>query len=276
MAQTLYFYDLETTGINSRSGRIMQFAGQRTDMQLKPVSEPDNILIRLTDDILPDPDAIMITGITPQSTAADGITEAEFLRYFIVEICQPETIFVGYNNIRFDDEFMRFALYRNFYDPYEWAWKDKRSRWDLLDVIRMTRALRPDGITWPVASDGKPSNRLELLTKVNGLNHTNAHDALSDVNATITLARLLRNKQTKLFEYLLSMRDKKKVIELVSSGQPFLYTSGKYPNVYEKTTVVMSLGDHPGKQGILVYDLRRDPSYLSKMSAEEIAVQWQE
>ncbi len=276
MSASFYFYDLETTGINSRTGRIMQFAGQRTDMNLRPLGEPDNILIKLSDDILPEPDAIMITGITPQSTQTDGITEAEFLRYFKNEICVPETVFVGYNNIRFDDEFIRHTLYRNFHDAYEWCWQDKRGRWDLLDVVRMTRALRPDGITWPFAPDGKPANRLESLTKVNGLDHTNAHDALSDVNATIALARLLRNKQGKLFEFLLAMRDKKKVQELVNAGQPFVYTSGKYPSAYEKTTVVTSLGEHPGKQGVLVYDLRRDPEFLIDMTAEAIATMWQE
>ena len=275
MGQTFYFYDLETTGINSRNGRIMQFGGQRTDMNLKPVGEPDNILIKLTDDMLPEPDAIMITGITPQATHVEGITEAEFLSYFNSHICMPDTIFVGFNNIRFDDEFIRHTLYRNFNDAYEWAWQEGRGRWDLLDVVRMTRALRPEGIKWPVGTDGRASNALGLLTSINGLDHANAHDALSDVNATIVLARLLRNKQTKLFDYLLSMRDKKKVQELVNGGQPFVYASGKYPSAYEKTTIAVNLGEHPGKQGVLVYDLRRDPAFLLNMSAEEIASQWQ-
>lgn len=276
MAVTFYFYDLETTGINSRAGRIMQFAGQRTDTQLKSIGEPDNILVKITNDILPEPEAIMITGITPQSTLDEGLTEAEFIEYFNKTICQPETVFVGYNNVRFDDEFMRHAMYRNFYDAYEWCWQDKRGRWDILDVIRMTRALRPDGINWPTASDGKPTNRLELLTAANSLDHTSAHDALSDVNATISLVSLISNKQPKLFEYLLSMRDKKKVAELVCNGQPFLYTSGKYPNIYEKTTVAISLGEHPGKQGVMVYDLRRNPEFLSDMTAEQIAAAWYE
>lgn len=275
MSASFYFYDLETTGINSRNGRIMQFGGQRTDMNLKPIGEPDNILIKLTDDTLPEPDAIMITGITPQATQAEGLTEAEFLKYFNSHICAPETIFVGFNNIRFDDEFIRHSLYRNFYDAYEWAWQDRRGRWDMLDVVRMTRALRPEGITWPVGTDGRASNTLTLLTGINGLDHANAHDALSDVQATIALARLLRNKQTKLFDYLLSVRDKKKIQELANSGQPFVYTCGKYPTIYEKTTVVVSLGDHPGKQGVLVYDLRRDPAFLENMSPEEIATMWQ-
>jgi exodeoxyribonuclease-1 len=271
---SLFFYDLETSGISPRSARVMQFAGQRTDLKLKPIGEPVNIIISLSDDVLPEPDAIMITGITPQQTKLEGITEAEFLKIFSDEVATPGTIFTGFNSVRFDDEFMRYLHYRNFYDPYEWQWQDNRSRWDLLDVVRLTRALRPEGIKWPFESGGKPSNRLELLTTVNGLEHTAAHDALSDVYATIAVARLIYNKQTKLFEYLLSIRGKKAVAELADSGQPFVYTSGKYPAEFEKTTVVIKLADHPTRQAALVYDLRHDPSQYFNKTAAQLAELW--
>ncbi len=274
MAASLFFYDLETSGINPRSARIMQFAGQRTDLNLKPVGKPVNLLIKLTDDALPEPDAIMVTGITPQHTRAEGMTEAEFLKIFHQEVSTPGTIFVGFNTIRFDDEFMRYLNYRNFYDPYEWQWQDGRGRWDLLDVVRLTRALRPEGITWPFSPDGKPSNRLELLTSVNGLEHVGAHDALADVKATIAVARLIRNKQTKLFDYLLSIRNKKDVAELVEKGQPFVYASGKYSAEFEKTTVVTKLVDHPDRQGVAVFDLRFDPADYIDKTAVELAELW--
>lgn len=252
----------------------MQFAGQRTDMDLNPTGEPHNILIKLTDDVLPDPGAILVTGITPQQTLADGITEAEFLKVFAREIATPGTIFLGYNTVRFDDEFMRFLQYRNYYDPYEWQWKDGRGRWDLLDAVRMTRALRPEGIKWPFASDGKPTNRLELLTSVNGLDHANAHDALSDVKATMALAGLLKDKQPKLFNYLLEMRDKKKVAELVDNGQPFVYASGKYSSEFEKVVVAVKLADHPEQAGALVYDTRFDPADFVDLTPEQIVEYW--
>lgn len=270
----LYFYDLETSGINPKTARIMQFAGQRTDMQLRPIGQPDNYLIRMTSDVLPDPDAILITGITPQQTIADGITEAEFLKIFQEQIAVPGTVFVGFNSIRFDDHFMRYLHYRNFYDPYEWQWRDGRGRWDLLDVVRMTRALRPEGIEWPFDQDGKSGNRLEMLSAANNLVHDAAHDALSDVNATIALAQLLRDKQPKLFEFLLAHRDKKKVASLVSSGQPFVYSSGKYPAEFEKTTVAASLINHPDRQGMFVFDLRHDPEAFSSLSDAELAKLW--
>lgn len=252
----------------------MQFAGQRTDRDLKPVGEPVNLLIKMTPDTVPDPDAIMVTGITPQQTLMDGLTEAEFLKYFYEEVVQPDTIFVGFNNVRFDDEFMAYLNYRNFYDAYEWRWRDACSRWDVLDVVRMTRALRPEGINWSFTPEGKPTNRLELLTKLNNLSHEAAHDALSDVQATIDVARLIRGKQPDLFNYLLAMRDKKKVSELVLSGQPFVYTSGHYPSETLHTTAAVLIAKHPQEGAGLVYDLRHDPTPYLKMSVDEIVECW--
>jgi exodeoxyribonuclease-1 len=271
---TFYFYDLETSGINPRADRVMQFAGQRVDLDLKPVGEPDNILIKMTPDTLPQPEAILITGITPQQTLTDGITEVEFLKYFADNVATPDTIIVGYNNVRFDDEFIRFMLWRNFYDAYEWQWKDGCSRWDLLDMVRMTRALRPDGIKWAFASDGKPSNRLELLSDLNKLKHVSAHDALSDVEAAIEVARLIKNKQPKLFDYLLNVRTKHKTAALVDSGQPFIYTSGRYPSSCLHTTAASKLIDYPDRQGALVYDLRDDPDEFIKMPPAKLAELW--
>lgn len=274
MSDSFFFYDLETSGVNPRSSRIMQFAGQRTDMDLKPMGEPVNVLIKLTEDVLPDPDAVLIHGTTPQRTVAEGISEAEFVKLFDEQIWKPGTIFTGFNNIRFDDEFMRFLFYRNFNDAYEWQWRDNSGRWDLLDVTRMTRALRPEGIEWPFAPDGKPSNRLELLTSVNKLEHKDAHDALSDVNATIAVAKLIKEKQPKLFDYLLNMRGKKAVQNLVDKQKVFVYSSGKYPGEFEKTTIVARICSHPDKGGVLVYDLRHDPKEFINLSAEELVEKW--
>jgi exodeoxyribonuclease-1 len=271
---TFYFYDLETSGFNARQARIMQFAGQRTDMDLNPIGEPDNIMVKITPDVLPDPDAVLVTGITPQATLTDGITEAELTKYLTTKVFTPNTVAVGFNNIRFDDEFIRYTLWRNFYDSYEWHWKNGCSRWDLLDVVRMTRALRPQGIEWPFAPDGKPTNRLEFLSSVNKLEHSNAHDALSDVNATIDVARLIKTKQPKLFNYLLNMRDKQKVQVLVSAGQPVVYTSGRYPSEFEKTTIAVRLADNPHKQGALMYDLRVDPDKFKDLSPQKLAELW--
>jgi exodeoxyribonuclease-1 len=270
MAQSFFFYDLETSGLDARNDRIMQFAGIRTDPELNPIGEPYNVLVKLNDDTLPTPEALMVTGITPQQTQADGHTEAEFAQLLTDDVFTPETVAIGFNNIRFDDEFVRYLLWRNFRDPYEWSWKDGRSRWDLLDVVRITRALRPEGIMWPV-QDGKATNRLELITKENDIDHLKAHDALSDVEALIAVTKLIKEKQPQLYQYLFTMRDKNKIKQLVNldDKKPFVYTSGRYDAAYDKTTVAFPLTS--GKNGnVIVYDLRYDPQLFVDLSVDEL------
>jgi exodeoxyribonuclease-1 len=270
MAQTFFFYDLETSGLSARDDRIMQFAGQRTDFDLNPIGEPYNILVALSDDTLPDPDALMVTGITPQQTVQDGYTEAQFAKLLMEEIFTPDTTVVGYNSIRFDDEFIRHLFWRNFYDPYEWTWKEGRSRWDIMDVVRMTRALRPEGIEWPVI-DGKEVNKLEPIAKVNGIDHFKAHDALSDVEALIAVTKLVKEKQPQLYNYLLKIRDKKAVKQLVNldEKQPFVYVSGRLSSEFHKATVAFPLTS--GRNGnVVVYDLRHDPSDFVSLAPREL------
>jgi exodeoxyribonuclease-1 len=270
---TFFFYDLETSGLNARTQRIMQFAGQRTDANLQPIGEPINILIKLSDDILPDPYAITVTGITPQQTLSDGLSEPEFTKLLAEKVFLPNTVTLGYNSIRFDDEFIRHTLWRNFYDPYEWAWSEGRSRWDLLDVVRMTRALRPEGIEWPTDDTGKAVNKLELIAKENALLHTKAHDALSDVEALIALARLLKQKQGKIFDYLFNHRGKNEVAALVNleHPQPFVYSSGRYGAEHQFTTVAYPIAPGPKPNSVLVYDLRYDPGQFVGATPQALA-----
>lgn len=249
----------------------MQFAGIRTDMDLNQVGEPVNMLIKLNDDTLPSPEALMVTGITPQQTIEGGFTEAEFSKMLVNDIFTPDTIAVGFNNIRFDDEFIRHLFWRNFYDPYEWSWQDGRSRWDLLDVVRTTRALRPEGIKWPVDENGVATNRLELIASVNGINHFKAHDALSDVEALIAITKLIRDKQPQLYDYLLKMRDKNEIKKLVNLDykQLFVYVSGRLDSEYNKATVAFPLT--AGKNSnVIVYDLRYDPTPFINMDSKEL------
>lgn len=281
MAQTFFFYDLETSGLAARDDRIMQFAGIRTDMELHPIGEPYNLLVTLNDDTIPSPEALLVTGISPQKTVDEGYSEAQFAKILTEEIFTEDTIVVGFNNVRFDDEFIRHLLWRNFYDPYEWTWKDGRSRWDLLDVVRMTRALRPEGIDWPVNEEGKPVNKLELIAAANKVTHSKAHDALSDVEALIDVTRLIRAKQPQLFQYLLDMRDKKSVQKLVNLDvkQPFVYVSGRYDNEWNKLTVAFPIAPALNNN-VLVYDLRYDPTDFVNLGEKELGAKvfatWEE
>lgn len=272
MPKTFFFYDLETSGLNPREARIMQFAGIRTDENLKQLGDPYNLLVKLNDDTLPSPEALMITGITPQQTLEDGYSEAEFAKILNQEIFTADTIAIGFNNIRFDDEFVRHLFWRNFIDPYEWSWRDGKSRWDILDVVRMTRALRPEGITWPVDDKGVATNRLELLSKVNNIDHIKSHDALSDVEALIAVTQLIKDRQPQLFSYLFKMRDKNEVKKLINLEvkQPFVYVSGRYEQQFNKATVAFPLT--AGKNGnVIVYDLRYDPTPFLNATPKELS-----
>ncbi|MEI9914036.1 MAG: exodeoxyribonuclease I [Candidatus Saccharibacteria bacterium] len=275
MSDSFFFYDLETTGVSKAKDRIMQFGGQRTDMSLKPIGKPININIRLSDDILPHPEAILVSGISPLDNQAKGISEAEFSEIFNKDIAIPSTIFTGFNNLRFDDEFIRYLNYRNFYDAYSWHWKDNASRWDILDVIRMTRALRPEGINWPFTEEGKPANKLEMLTTANKLEHSNAHDALSDALATLEVARLLKTRQPKLFSYLLNLRRKQALIELLKNNQTLVYTSSHYSSEILHTTLVYVLSLDSEMGSALVYDLRENAKDFLDLPIEELASLWE-
>ena len=256
---SFFFYDLETSGLSASDSRIMQFAGQRTDFNFCPIGQPVNLLVRLDDDTLPSPRAILTTKITPQKTRTDGIPERELAHFLTEQVFTPETIVVGFNSIRFDDKFIQHLFWRNFFPAYDWQWRDGRSRWDLLDVVRMTRALRPDGINWPFTPDGKPTNRLELMTKANQIAHESAHDALSDVNALIGVTALIKRVQPKLFAFLFRLRDKREVAKLVNLKHPtpFVYTSGRYGSDHLFTTVAYPVAT--AKNGsLLVFDLRNN------------------
>ncbi|MDH5571496.1 MAG: exodeoxyribonuclease I [Gammaproteobacteria bacterium] len=270
---TFYWHDYETFGLDPRKDRIAQFAGVRTDLDLNIIGDPLMIYCKAADDMLPSPEACLVTGITPQKTIAEGFIEAEFMATIEKEFATPQTCVVGFNNIRFDDEFTRYALYRNFFDPYAREWQNGCSRWDIIDLVRITRALRPEGIEWPVDEDGKVTNRLELITAANGIGHEAAHDALSDVYATIAVARLIKEKQPRLYDFIYQNKQKNKIAQLLNLAhkQPVLHTSGMYPGEAYNTAMIIPLAAHPtNKNGVIVYDLRYDPTALIELDKDEI------
>ena len=275
MSASFLWFDLETFGRDPRRSRIAQFAALRTDADLQPLGEPMSLYCAPADDLLPSPDATLITGITPQQARRDGLIEAEFFARLAEELSQPGTCAVGYNSIRFDDEFLRYGLYRNFYDPYEREWKHGNSRWDLLDVLRMARALRPEGLVWPEREDGGgPSFRLEHLAVANDCREGLAHEALSDVRALLALARKLRAAQPKLWDYALRLRDKRHVASLldVAHQTPVLHVSQRFPASRLCSALVVPIARHPKIDSrVIVADLRDAPGPCLGLDADEIA-----
>jgi exodeoxyribonuclease-1 len=273
MTNSIYWYDYETFGIDPRLDRLSQFAGIRTDEDLNIISDPLTLYCKPANDCLPDPHACMVTGITPQKALADGVNEAEFITAIHAEFSKAGTCIAGFNNIRFDDEFTRNALYRNFFNAYAHEWQNGNSRWDIIDTVRLTRALRPEGINWP-EQDGRPSIRLELLTAENSITHEAAHDAMSDVYATIAVAKLIKDKQPRLYNYIYSMRKKTEVSKQINlrTRDALLHVSSRYAAERGAIAMVMPICQHPvNKNGIIVYDLNVHPEAFFETDSDEMA-----
>lgn len=270
---TLYWHDYETWGEVPAQDRPSQFAGLRTDEDLNIIGEPLMIYCRPAADLLPKPDACLVTGLTPQLALERGLPECEFVAAIAAELGRPGTCGVGYNSIRFDDEVTRYALYRNFYDPYEREWRNGNSRWDIIDMVRMTRALRPEGIEWPNYDDGRPCFRLERLTAANNLAHETAHDALSDVYATIAMARLVKSRQPNLYQYAYRLRDKRFAGSLIdiAAHKPLLHISSMFPAANGNAALVLPLAIHPtNKNSVIAVNLSCDPRDLLRLPVEEL------
>ncbi len=273
MADSFLFYDLETFGQDPRRTRIAQFAAVRTDAQLRVIDEPVSFYVKPADDLLPSPIATLITGITPQHALAEGVSEAEAFSRIQELMARPQTCSLGYNTLRFDDEFVRYGLFRNFHDPYEREWRGGNSRWDLLDMLRLVHALRPDGIHWPQREDGATSFKLEHLAVANDVREGDAHEALSDVYATIGMARRFQQAQPRMWEYALRLRDKRYVASLldVVAMQPVLHISMRYPASRLCAAPVLPLAHHPHiNNRVIVFDLEGDIDTLLDLSVEEI------
>jgi len=270
---SFYWHDYETWGVNPRVDRPAQFAGIRTDENLEIIGEPLMLYAAPTADFLPHPEAVLITGITPQQARAEGVTEAEFFRAILAEFQQANSCIVGYNNIRFDDEVTRFGFYRNFIDPYAYSWQNGNSRWDVLDLMRLTRALRPEGIEWPLNDNGVASFKLTDLTAANNIEQVGAHDALVDVKATIAVAKLVKQKQPRLFDFFFNLRNKKRVADLINLAKPeiLLHVSGMFPADEGCLAPIMPLLAHPSNNNeVICYNLRFNPEALLQLNAEQI------
>ncbi len=277
--QTIFWHDYETWGVDPRRDRAAQFAGIRTDLALNVIGEPVMFYCKPTPDFLPHPDAVRVTGIAPQLAAKEGYNEAEFFGRINEIFSQPGTCGAGYNSIRFDDEVTRFGFYRNFIDPYAREWQNGNNRWDILDLVRMTYALRPEGIVWPDREneEGIPSFRLEHLTAANNIEQVGAHDALVDVKATIDIARLIKEKQPRLYDYFFNLRIKNNVAPMLNTQVEFeqrktmLHVSGMFPANQGCISPIIPLMVHPtNKNEIISYDLRHDPSAMLAMNVDEI------
>jgi len=266
-----YWYDYETFGLSPKIHRIAQFAGIRTDEDFNILNE-DMFYCKPTHDCLPSPEACAITGITPQDCEKKGLIEHEFIIKINQEFSKPNTCIVGYNSIAFDDEFTRHTLYRNFIDPYAWHWKNSNTRWDILKVVRFCYAhAKNSSLKWVYNDKKNPIFKLDRLAPANGIEHSDAHDAMADVIATIGIAKIIKDTQPKLFKHALSLSDKNEVKEKIKLFSPMLYTSGIYPSKFSCTKLTTVLGGHPDySNSAILFNLEQDPNLLVTLDEEEL------
>ena len=270
---TFFIYDYETFGIHPARDRPAQFAGIRTDPDFDPIADPVVLYCKQTNDYLPSPESVLITGITPQECNQKGIPEPEFAARICAEFSQPNTCTIGFNNIRYDDEITRHTFYRNFHDPYEYSYQNGNSRWDLLDVVRACHALRPEGIAWPHDENHLPVFRLEQLTAANGIEHAHAHDALSDVYATIAIAKLIKQTQPRLFQFFFENRGKAPLAAMIDTAHhtPLVHVSGMFGNARRNTALIAPLSWHPSnKNAVIACDLSADLSDLLHLPSDTL------
>ena len=271
--QTLLWHDYETFGLDPRWDRPSQFAAIRTDLDFNPIGEPMMWYCRPADDYLPSVGACLVTGVTPQKCLQEGLPEVEFMGLINDQMSMPGTCSLGYNSLRFDDEFTRFGLYRNFLDAYAREWQGGNSRWDLIDLVRTAAAIRPEGINWPRNEAGELVLKLDQLAPANGIDHANAHDALADVRATIELARLIKKAQPRLYGYVFQLKHKAQVWEQLDlqMQKPVLHVSSMYGCDNGYLSLVGAFAKHPSNNnGVLVFDLRQDPSLWQGYSSAQL------
>ena len=305
------FMDYETFNSTPRGGKASQFAGIRTDADLNILpNRALNIFCEQSPDNIPSPIAAMITGITPQKIKriksgiehppkgnveanVEVLNEYRFTKRILDEMKVPHTCTLGYNSIRFDDEFTRNLAYRNLFDPYEREYANHNSRFDVYHLVLATYVMRPHLLTFPDAKNretgeadihprtGKPmpSFRLEELSKANGAEHAHAHDAFSDVEATIFILKKIKDGDPAFFDFVFSLRDKSVfstylhgiIQSLGQTKKPFFHISSNYGKENDILGVVYPIMDHPTQTNTKIYcDLRKDVSPLIELDANGI------
>jgi exodeoxyribonuclease-1 len=291
---TFLVKDYETFSLNTKESAVSQFAAIRTDENLNEIEEPMNIYCSLSKDVLPSPTAALITGVTPQMIEAykkDRSQEVHNENWFInkisYQLSRASTCTLGYNNLSFDDEVTRNLLYRNFRDPYEREWRNGNSRFDVYPLVIATNVLRPELLKFPDAIDSKtgevsinkrtnkpnPSFRLEELSTANGIIHENAHDALSDVRATIGIIKLIKDKDPEFFNSMFDKRIKNNVKKWLSEREdkPFIYMSPFFGKEDNSLGVMYKIADHPtNSNAIIAYNLRKNPDNLINLGTENL------
>ena len=230
------FYDFETTGLDTKFSQPIQIAAICLDENFKELDKIDQ-KCKLNDGIIPHPSAMLVTKV-PIDVPKNGQSFYDMMDYVYDKFKSwGPAIFIGYNSIRFDEEILRSGFFQSLHDPYLTN-TNKNLRTDLFKIVLGLVALNNNIIKIPISEKTKrPSFKLELIAKENGIEHIKAHDALSDVYATIEVTNNPNNNKELAF-FDLNYEPKKyyesgisKIISMIESKQKVirLYQSNKAP-----------------------------------------------
>ncbi len=265
--RTFYWFDFETFGLDPKRDRPAQFAGLRTDENLNQLGKPDVLYCQLSEDYLPNPEACLVTGITPMTCMEQGVTEAEFAKKIYDLLSEPMTISIGYNNFKFDDEVVRHMFWRNLLEPYKREWDQGCARMDLYRVVQAVFAFKPDVFIWPRNDKGELVIKLEEMTKANNLVHENPHDAASDAISTMLLAKQIKEKEPRFWDYAVSLTNKKLIKSLLGEFKPLLYASRRFGEEQNFMAAILPLGINPHKPNqCFCWNLAYDPQVLQNLT----------
>ena len=271
-------YDLETSGVHPACDRIVQFAGVRATDDLSNIVAEANFLVALDPDVVPDPEALLVGQLSPQRLREEGVPEhlavtrmAEFFG------SDSPTLRVGYNSIAFDDEFVRYANWRNMMNPYREEWSGGNRRMDAQTLCRAASVLTPSAMPeWPVDEDGEPTYRLGRLIEAAGLDfEERAHDALSDSKATLNLLRHIRQSARRLWQVCVDCANKRHASAIATRSDSILmHVSPFYGNARRCSAPLAYVGINPtiGTRSIHV-DLaaEAEPEMLLDLPADAIS-----
>ncbi|CAL4324385.1 exodeoxyribonuclease I [Buchnera aphidicola] len=249
------FYDYETFGLHPALDKPAQFACIRTDSDFNVIQKPIVLYCYPPNDYLPNIQSVLTTHISPIHAYKIGMNEFFFSKkiFDIFNVCN--TCIVGYNNIQFDDEVTRNIFYRNLLDSYSWCWKQNNSRWDVIKIILACYVLSPNNFEWPKNDFGNISFKLQDLTNVNNITHTNKHDALSDVYATVYLIKLIKKKKPELLNFLFKYRVKNNIKNLIDIQNriPIIYISNIFGRLRNYTSCIIPIFWNMQNSNMLVF-----------------------
>ena len=262
----IIFYDLETTGRSAYWDQIIQIAAICTDEHLNVIDEM-NLIGKLNSFSIPDPEALLVNKIP-----IDSIYKSNFSNYSLVSEISHKfsewspAIFIGYNSIKFDEEVIRNAFFKNLFDPYLTV-KNNNTRVDLLDITRIANFLYPEKIKSLLNKKGSAILKLESIAHTNGIKNFTAHDAMGDTYASLELAKLIKKQIPELWDKSI-LQSNKVQLEASIASKPFCYLESFFGK--SKLFCLSFVGFHPKYKWALCFDLFEDPKKVLEMNKSEI------